>query len=138
MRVAKQEFQSLGSADEEQELRELSERMGHLCVQENKVDVKRTKENPKGEEREEQRQKERKNFERGAVKPNVWLQEKEGGEVFSHEPSRYRESSQPDWKLRSEQKRVSAPAESSANCLSCKGPERDPAGQPDEKQVTLC
>ncbi|XP_037530386.1 uncharacterized protein LOC119407636 [Nematolebias whitei] len=139
MRVAKQqEFQSLSSVEEEQELRELSEKMGHLCVRENKVDVKRTKENPKGEEREEQRQRERKNFERGAVKPNVRLQEMEGGEVFSHEPSRYTESSQPDWKLRREQKRVSAPTESSANCPSYKGPERDPTGQPEEKQVTLC
>lgn len=136
MRVSKQEFQSLSSTDEEQELRELSERMGHLCVRESKADVKRTKENPKGDEREEQRQKERKNLERGAAKQNVRLQEMESGEVFGHESSRYSESSQPDWKLKGEQKRVSALTESSANCLSHK--ERDPKSQPEEKQVTLC
>ncbi|XP_024865238.1 uncharacterized protein LOC108242277 isoform X2 [Kryptolebias marmoratus] len=137
VRVARQEFQSSSSGDEEQELRELSERMGHLHVREDKAEAKRTK-------REEGARGERRQKERGAVKPNLKTQEMEMNEVVGHDPGRYAKSSQPDWMLGSEQSQPSVLTESSADCLSCRGVQegkgsgRDPKGQAEEKQVTLC
>lgn len=120
----------MSSSNEEQELRELSERMGHLHGRENPVGAKRTKENPKGEgsTREEPRQKERKSLERGAAT----------GDVVGLDPSRNTKFSQPEWK------HPSAPSESSENCVSCQdlqegtAPERGQKGRAEDRFITLC
>lgn len=138
--MAKPESESLSSTDEEQDLRELSERMGHLHVRENRVGAKRTKEPPKGDKntREEPRQKERKGFERGGARPSLKTQETETGDVVSQDPSRKTNFSQPEWK------RPSVASESSETCLPCedlqeaKAPERGEKGRAEDSFITLC
>uniref|UniRef100_UPI0037E8818D triadin n=1 Tax=Semicossyphus pulcher TaxID=241346 RepID=UPI0037E8818D len=106
-KLANQGLSSLSSTDEEQELRELEERMGQLHVQETKEEVRKKQDDKRGEEstNKERRKKERKASTEGkAEEQNLRKPVMETGPAQSHAASRCTKSSQSNPAVMKEQK----------------------------------
>lgn len=107
-RPTKPENPSLTSMDEEQELKELAERMGQLCAQETNKEVKKRKDDNKREEENtnKERRKKRRNAstEGEAEEQNLSKTVMETSPAQSHAASRCTRSSQSDPTVMKEQK----------------------------------
>ncbi|XP_073338181.1 uncharacterized protein [Pagrus major] len=139
---------SMSSMDEEQELRELAEKMGQLHVHEAKMETKRKEEKERGEEsrNKERRKKERKaSTEREGEEQNLRRPVIETGPARSHAARRCNRSSQSDPAVMKEQKKPSPLTVSTADRQSCRGgssgqqdgedTERAEAGRGEEEQL---
>ncbi|XP_018548981.1 uncharacterized protein si:ch211-189a15.5 [Lates calcarifer] len=122
---AKPELSSLGSIDEEKDLRDLAERMGQLCVQERKDEVNRKGEKKRREENtnQEMRKKGRKASTEGeADEQNLRKPVMETGPAQGTDANRCTRSSQSEREQR--QLTVHHPSPltvSTADCQSCTG-----------------
>lgn len=126
--LAKAEPSSLSSVDEEQELRELAQRMGQLHVHEFKEEAKRKEEHKKGGENtnKERRLKWRKpRTEEDPEQQNFRKPVMETGGELSHDAGRHSRSSQSDHTVTEQNQpnmyHPSAVAVTTADCESCKG-----------------
>ncbi|XP_026164497.1 uncharacterized protein LOC113131454 isoform X2 [Mastacembelus armatus] len=140
----KVELSSLSSLEEQQELKELSERMGQLCMQETKEEVKRKEENKKEEKANEE--KERKvSTEREAEEQNLRKPVMETGSVVSHGANRCAKSFQHDSATMKGPKQPNMCHSSpvtvrAADCECCKGEgsmgqEGEETGRGEEEQL---
>ncbi|XP_071337729.1 uncharacterized protein [Trachinotus anak] len=138
---------SLGTEDEEKDLRELAERMGQLSVQEGKQEPKRKGEVKRREENsnKERRKKERKVSTEGEADMQTLRKPvMETGPALSHDAGRCTRSSQLDPAVMKEQKQPTVCHPSAlTDCQSCEGssgqqggedPERAAAGRAEEEQ----
>lgn len=122
---AKPELSSLGSIDEEKDLRDLAERMGQLCVQERKDELNRKGEKKRREENtnQEMRKKGRKASTEGeADEQNLRKPVMETGPAQGTDANRCTRSSQSEREQR--QLTVHHPSPltvSTADCQSCTG-----------------
>ncbi|KAI3362913.1 hypothetical protein L3Q82_011509 [Scortum barcoo] len=147
-RLDNPEIPSLSSMDEEQELRELAQRMGQLQVQETKEEAKKKEENKRGEENtnKERKKKERKASKGGeAEEQNLRKPVMETGPALSHGSSGCTRSPQSDPAVVNEQKQLtvyqhSQLTVSTTDSQSCKegGTIGQQEGEDTEKTETGC
>ncbi|XP_070696824.1 uncharacterized protein [Pempheris klunzingeri] len=136
---------SLSSMDDEQDLRDLAERMGQLDLQETKEEVKTKEENKRGEDKtnkEGRKNVKKASTEGGAEEQNPRRPQVERGPAQSHAARRCSRSSQSDSLKVKEQKQPSVchPSPltySTADCQNCEGEhsKRAETGRGEEEQL---